>query len=136
MTKAQEIIEIFEDYLEKKGITIDNPEKEGRTDTAIIYGTEYGDMENEINNILSSTCTDKGIEKYAVNIKEIYSTTIICDAYSYEEAQEKVKNAYNHGLFVLDGDNSDTSVQYKDDTANYIDIFGYDKSNWPDPYIL
>ena len=53
MTWAQEIIEIFENFLEKKGVKIENPERESDGDnTAIIYGTDYGNLEQEINDFL------------------------------------------------------------------------------------
>ena len=54
MKIAQEIIEVFENYLEKKKIEIDNPEREQSGDGACqIYGTEYGEIEEKINQILS-----------------------------------------------------------------------------------
>lgn len=54
MRLAQEIIEIFENYLEEKGVIIDNPEREQSGDEAAqIYGTEYGELENKINEVLS-----------------------------------------------------------------------------------
>lgn len=53
MTWAQEIIEIFENFLEEKGVKIENPEREGDGDnTAIIYGTDYGNLEQKINEFL------------------------------------------------------------------------------------
>ena len=55
MKLAQVIIEIFEEYLEEKGVKINNPEREGDDSTAQIYGTEYGELENKINKVLSGT---------------------------------------------------------------------------------
>lgn len=50
-----QIIDIFEDFLEEKGIQIDNPEKdeavicgEHPDDLAIIYGTDYGELQSQI----------------------------------------------------------------------------------------
>lgn len=37
-----EMIEIFEGFLEYKGIVLENDEKEGDEDEANIYGSDYG----------------------------------------------------------------------------------------------
>ena len=42
------IIERFEDFLEKKGIDIPNPEKEQDEYASLIYGTDYGNLESAI----------------------------------------------------------------------------------------
>ena len=67
MTWAQEIIEIFENFLEKKGVKIENPERESDGDnTAIIYGTDYGNLEQEINDFLfgkRKTSTDNQVKE-------------------------------------------------------------------------
>lgn len=52
MTIAQEILEVFEDYLESKGIEIDNPERLEDENACQLYGTEYGMLEDKINEIL------------------------------------------------------------------------------------
>ena len=53
MKLAQEILEIFEKYLEEKGIAINNPEKAEDENAALIYGTEYGELEYSINEIIN-----------------------------------------------------------------------------------
>lgn len=53
MSLAQEILEIIEDYLEKKGISINNPEREENENAALIYGTEYGNLECKINEAIN-----------------------------------------------------------------------------------
>ena len=45
-------IDIFEDFLEEKGIDIINPEKEQDENAAIIYGTDYGILEDQIESLL------------------------------------------------------------------------------------
>ena len=45
-------IDIFEDFLEKKGINIPNDEKEQDDDAAIIYGTDYGILSDRIESLL------------------------------------------------------------------------------------
>lgn len=54
MTKTQIIIEIFENFLEEKGITIPNEDRDrdGNEDSAIIYGCDYGDLESQIDSVL------------------------------------------------------------------------------------
>ena len=56
MNTTQIIIDIFEDFLEEKGINIDNPEREGDEDNAaIIYGTDYGYLEVRIQEVLDKS---------------------------------------------------------------------------------
>lgn len=44
-----QIIDIFEDFLEEKGIDIENPEKEDDPDSAaIIYGSDYGTLQSQL----------------------------------------------------------------------------------------
>ena len=49
-----QIIDIFEDFLEEKGITISNPEKDETDDdnTAIIYGSDYGYCQNRLEEMM------------------------------------------------------------------------------------
>lgn len=42
------IIERFEDFLEKRGIILDNPEKIQEDCASNIYGTDYGELESAI----------------------------------------------------------------------------------------
>lgn len=49
-----QIIDIFEDFLEEKGIEIQNDEKEDSENPAIIYGTDYGDLSDNIENMMIS----------------------------------------------------------------------------------
>ena len=47
-----DIITVFENFLEDKGIVIDNPDKEQSENPSNIYGVDYGDMESEIECVL------------------------------------------------------------------------------------
>jgi len=47
-----ELVERFEDYLESKGIVIENLEKEQDECASNIYGTEYGDLTDELESVL------------------------------------------------------------------------------------
>lgn len=47
------IIDLFEDFLEKKGITIENEDKKGDDGEAIIFGEDFDDLMNGIINIFN-----------------------------------------------------------------------------------
>lgn len=47
-----DIIDVFEGFLDDKGIVIDNPDKAQSEDPANIYGCDYGDLESEIECVL------------------------------------------------------------------------------------
>ena len=47
-------IDIFEDFLEEKGIDIPNDEKDDSDNPAIIYGTDFSILENKIEALLIS----------------------------------------------------------------------------------
>ena len=48
-----QIIDIFEDFIEEKGIEIDNPEKDEEPESAaILYGSDYYSLELQIKDIL------------------------------------------------------------------------------------
>lgn len=62
--------------------------------------------------------------KYAVELIETLTRTVIVEAESYLEAEEKVEEAYCKARLRLDADNSYVDLELKNDTENYIDIFG------------
>jgi len=47
-----QIIDIFEDFLEAKGIELPSSEKDQDPDAAIIYGSDYGDLYQDIEELL------------------------------------------------------------------------------------
>lgn len=47
-----EFIEVFEDFLDEKGIVIPNDEKDQDPDASNIYGTDYGNLESRIEELL------------------------------------------------------------------------------------
>ena len=49
---AIEILDEFEEMLDRKGITIPSEDREGRKEEACIYGTEYYELEDVITDIL------------------------------------------------------------------------------------
>ena len=47
------IIDTFEDFLEKRGIDIPNPDKEQSGDgAAIIYGMDYGELQSDLESLM------------------------------------------------------------------------------------
>ena len=54
-----QIIDIFEDFLDFKGIEIENDEKEGDETEAIIYGSDYGIVQTNIETMLGNWNTEK-----------------------------------------------------------------------------
>lgn len=49
-----QIIDIFEDFLEEKGIDIPNEDKTDEDNTAIIYGCDYGDLQTNIEEMMKN----------------------------------------------------------------------------------
>lgn len=47
-----QVIDIFEDFLDEKGIEIINPEKHDSDNPAIIYGSDFGKLEDGLERIL------------------------------------------------------------------------------------
>lgn len=43
-----QIIDIFEDFLEERDISLNNPDREADEDAAIIYGDDYFEIEDRI----------------------------------------------------------------------------------------
>ena len=64
--------------------------------------------------------------KYAVRVTESLSRTIIVEAESYEQAEAKVRFAYDTSKIMLQANDSTVDVDYEDDTKNYIDMFDED----------
>ena len=62
--------------------------------------------------------------KVAVALIEKRVRTVIVNAENYDEASEKVMDAYDKGDIDLNYDNASIEAETKDDTANYIKIFG------------
>lgn len=52
LTNLSLIIELFEDFLDEKGIVIPNDEKDQDPDASNIYGTDYGNLECRLEDLL------------------------------------------------------------------------------------
>lgn len=53
MNTVHKILDIFEDFLEDKGVWIENEDRTGDEGEAILYGMDYGDLYEEINELLA-----------------------------------------------------------------------------------
>lgn len=49
-----QLIDIFEDFLEARKITLPNPERDEDESAAIIYGSDYGDLRDKIESTLKN----------------------------------------------------------------------------------
>lgn len=64
--------------------------------------------------------------KIAVKVTELLTRTVIVEADTYDEAEDKVLNTYYKGALILNENNSTVDLKCKNDTGNYIKIFGKD----------
>ena len=64
------------------------------------------------------------IIKIAVKVRETLTRTVVVEAGSYLEAEDIVADAYYNGNLQLHADNSAVDLELKNDTENYIEIFG------------
>lgn len=62
--------------------------------------------------------------KIAVKVTELLTRTVVVEAENYEEAEDKVADAYYNGNLVFHADNSAVDLECENDTKNYIEIFG------------
>ena len=62
--------------------------------------------------------------KFAIQVKEIYTRTIVVDADDYTAAEDKIADAYYDGKLILNADNSSVDLELENDTENYVEIFG------------
>ena len=61
--------------------------------------------------------------KFAIKVTEYLVRTVIVDADTYDQAEEKLEKAYARGGIQLNADNSAVDVEFQDDTEQYKDIF-------------
>lgn len=62
--------------------------------------------------------------KYAIKVTELLTRTVIVEADTYDEAEDKVADAFYKGALVLHEDNSAVDLECNDDTEDYIEVFG------------
>ena len=52
MNTVHKILDIFETFLEEKGVVIPNEDRDDDPSAAILYGTDYGDLESLLIDLL------------------------------------------------------------------------------------
>ena len=126
MKKAAEIIELFEDLLEKKNITItcaDPEEEKDRNNSkfdARIYGTEYWNLADAIETILEKEDDEnhQGEEVFTVKVVETYEKAVTVTS------KEIAIDARDRGWGLL------SSKPTKQDAINYVNkLWTYEKVN-------
>lgn len=154
---SQEVCSVFEDLLDEHNIKIPDDDRTGDPSEACIYGVTYGNLEDQVTDILSNFANEikrddleletdtyeftdlingvyyinKDIEtsKRAIKITETLTKVVIVDADSYEEAKREVMDEYYKCNIELNADNSAVDVEFSDDTEEYINIFGEEEFN-------
>lgn len=53
-----QIVDIFEDFLESKGVNVENEERDGEEIAAIIYGADYDAIADGISSIVETWSED------------------------------------------------------------------------------
>lgn len=127
-TIANTIIEMFEEFLENKGVEIPNEEKEDSDEASNIYGTDYYYLEDNITEILKPFVPED-LTKRVITITETLSKTVLVNKTdSLVNDIDVVKKLYEKGDIVLNDDDF-SEVEYKDDTREYLGIFTIDEIN-------
>ena len=73
------ILDLFEDMLEEKGITVPDEDREGDTGEARLYGMTYADLQDKVENILNLAFQDAGVPVISGTFSEqweVYGTNI------------------------------------------------------------
>ena len=65
--------------------------------------------------------------KFAIRATELLTRTILVEADTYEDAEDIIVDAFNHGRIVFHEDNSAFELECEDDTKEYIEIFGQEE---------
>lgn len=123
MKKAAEIIELFEDLLEEKNITItcaDPEEEKDRSNSqsdARIYGTEYGNLVDAVEAILGKEDaeSDQDGEVFTVKVVETYEKDVTVTS------KEIAIDARDRGWSLLSREPT------KQDAVNYVNTLWKDE---------
>ena len=83
---AASIIDTFEDFLEKKGISIDNEDKAGDDGEAIIYGSDFDDIMESILTPLEELAIES--HKADAYRKDTYNETLDEDAILFDAEKQ------------------------------------------------
>ena len=90
--RITDIIEVFEDFLQEKGITIENPDKAQSEDPGNIYGTDYGDLYEAIADVLKPEAKPQAENTVTIPVSEFIKQEIDVDV--YDDVCESVNIAF------------------------------------------
>ena len=94
-----QIIDIFEDFLEEKNIVIENSEKSGEDNEAIIYGSDYGNLRESLTSMMEAwNIIDKedtvNQEDTNTYFDELYEKAVASPFSIYKEYGKKIRAKY------------------------------------------
>lgn len=137
MNTVHKILDIFENFLEDKGVWIENEDRTGDEGEAILYGMDYGRLYEEINALLateSAIVLESGrymkLPVYTGNQKIImavdralaeYSADRICVLLDYEDDWFDVMICSQHGSFPYMCSVAKAKNVHKDDLKYELD---------------
>ncbi len=101
------LIDAVEDFLESKGVTIDNPEKEEDDDAAIIYGSDYDLLANALQEVIMGWLPPAPHRGEAEQMVKNLPSELIDAAYAYragEYRKEEAKRRAEEMGFSFDED--------------------------------
>lgn len=141
---ATTIVDVFDDFLDEKNISIpcaDSHEQEDRLqddNSAAIYGMEYYDLEDRVNNVLDKALNNEKAEEVDIpNAPSIYKCldastghltheTVI--ALGLDNVAYVTAHTYKEGLFIVVPDISDVKKAAADWPNDLKDLFEYARS--------
>ena len=97
---TSEIIEIFEDFLDFKGIILENEEKEDSEDPANIYGSDYGFIQTQIEDTM---------DHWNLNISEDNTYMVTLDI--PEEEKSDVNDQYIKDIIEIGSNMVDSRIK-------------------------
>lgn len=71
--------------------------------------------------------------KIALKVTELLTRTLVVEADTYEEAEDRIVNSHTKGSLMFHADNSAVDLEIENDTDNYIEIFGKDSFEKMEP---
>ena len=101
------LVDVVEDWLEKKGIVIDNPEKKQDASVANIYGDDYASLTRDFEEtLIDYDLIPKEKQKYNVAIYVMIEKMVQVEAVDEDDARDigvsKVRRMFNSESDVTD----------------------------------
>ena len=107
------LIDAIDDFLEEKGVEIENDEKEDDEDAAIIYGSDFDDVEERLRETLKSS---------GIYIADTYNETV-----PEPEDGALVIFVPSQGEFVKIEEGTGDNLLKEDRADGYVDYLNYDR---------